>query len=95
METSVQRDSVSLALLVGVLVLEISEGQIAAVRAMANPDKLRFASRQIARFATAEPPSGGTGTVGRPLLITLAIRPAIGFALLLVATWSGRSRSTA
>ena len=31
---------------VGVLVLEVSGGEIGAVRAVANPDKLRFAARQ-------------------------------------------------
>ena len=31
---------------VGVLVLEVSGGEISAVRAVANPDKLRFAARQ-------------------------------------------------
>jgi len=41
--------------LVGVLVLEISEGQITAVRAVANPDKLRFASRQVARLSQLSP----------------------------------------
>jgi len=44
--------------LVGVLVFEISEGQITALRAVANPDKLRFASRQVAGFVTAAPPRG-------------------------------------
>ena len=44
--------------LVGVLVLEISEGQIIAVRAVANPDKLRFASRQVAGHVTAAPALG-------------------------------------
>src|SRR5215467_3105959 len=32
---------------VGVLVLEVSGGEIGAVRAVANPDKLRFAARQV------------------------------------------------
>ena len=31
---------------VGVLVLEMSGGEISALRAVANPDKLRFAERQ-------------------------------------------------
>jgi RNA polymerase sigma-70 factor (TIGR02957 family) len=43
--------------LVGVLVFEWSVGEITALRAVANPDKLRFAARQAARLShpRAEP----------------------------------------
>ena len=38
--------AVSGGTVVGVLVLEVSGGEISALRAVANPDKLRFAERQ-------------------------------------------------
>ena len=40
--------------LVGVLVLEVTGDQITAVRSVTNPDKLGFASRQVAPFVTAQ-----------------------------------------
>src|SRR5215472_12905421 len=43
---------------VGVLVLEVSGGEISAVRAVANPDKLRFAARQAMRLSHLEPLPG-------------------------------------
>ena len=44
--------------LAGVLVLEVSGGQITAVRLMSNPDKLGFASRQVARLSRLSPVIG-------------------------------------
>jgi hypothetical protein len=44
--------------LVGVLVLEVADGEITAVRGVANPDKLRFASRQVARLSHLRPVAG-------------------------------------
>ena len=43
--------------LVGVLVLEVSGGEISALRAVANPDKLRFAAGQAAPVVTSEAPA--------------------------------------
>ena len=43
---------------VGVLVLEVSGDEISAVRAVANPDKLRFAARQAMRLSHLEPLPG-------------------------------------
>ena len=39
---------------IGVLVLEVSGGEISALRAVANPDKLRFAARQAAGLSQME-----------------------------------------
>jgi RNA polymerase sigma-70 factor (ECF subfamily) len=39
---------------VGVLVLEVSGGEISALRAVANPDKLRFAARQATGLSHLE-----------------------------------------
>jgi RNA polymerase sigma-70 factor (ECF subfamily) len=44
--------------LAGVLVLEVSGDQITAVRLMSNPDKLGFASRQVARLSRLSPVIG-------------------------------------
>jgi RNA polymerase sigma-70 factor (TIGR02957 family) len=44
--------------LAGVLVLEVSGDQITAVRLMSNPDKLGFASRQVARLSRLSPVTG-------------------------------------
>lgn len=38
--------------LIGVLVFEIADGQISAVRTVANPDKLRFLERQLSQRGT-------------------------------------------
>jgi RNA polymerase sigma-70 factor (ECF subfamily) len=44
--------------LAGVLVLEVSGDQITAVHLMSNPDKLGFASRQVARLSRLSPVIG-------------------------------------
>jgi len=44
--------------LLGVLVLEIVDGRIGALRAVANPDKLRFAARQAASLSRPSVPAG-------------------------------------
>jgi len=44
--------------LAGVLVLEVSGDQITAVRLVSNPDKLGFASRQVARLSRLSPVAG-------------------------------------
>jgi hypothetical protein len=44
--------------LVGVMVMELSGGEITALRGVGNPDKLRFAQRQAARLSHPEPLSG-------------------------------------
>jgi len=44
--------------LLGVLMLEIVDGQIAAVCNVVNPEKLRFAARQVARLSHSGDPSG-------------------------------------
>lgn len=44
--------------LLGVLVPEIRDGEITAVRIVANPDKLRFAARQAGRLSHPTAPSG-------------------------------------
>jgi hypothetical protein len=42
----------------GVMVMELSGGEITALRSVANPGKLRFAARQAARLSRQEPLSG-------------------------------------
>jgi RNA polymerase sigma-70 factor (ECF subfamily) len=44
--------------LVGVMVLELSGGEITALRSVGSPDKLRFVARQAARLSHPEPLSG-------------------------------------
>jgi RNA polymerase sigma-70 factor (ECF subfamily) len=44
--------------LIGVLVLEVCGDQVSAVRGVANPDKLGFASRQVARLSQPRPVPG-------------------------------------
>jgi RNA polymerase sigma-70 factor (ECF subfamily) len=44
--------------LIGVMVVELSGGQITALRSVGNPDKLSFAARQAARLSHPEPLSG-------------------------------------
>jgi RNA polymerase sigma factor (sigma-70 family) len=44
--------------LIGVMVLELSGGEITALRSVGNPDKLRFAARQAAGLSHPEPLSG-------------------------------------
>jgi hypothetical protein len=40
------------------MVLELSGGEITALRSVANPDKLRFAARQAALLSRPAPLSG-------------------------------------
>jgi RNA polymerase sigma-70 factor (ECF subfamily) len=44
--------------LIGVLVLDARGDQVSAVRGVANPDKLAFASRQVARLSQSRPVPG-------------------------------------